>query len=356
MLQHLVVLILGVTFVSSGGPASRQSPVTPTEPVSAVLKAFDSHELVAVPGGHLNTAVHAFTLALIRDRRFTDVVDDVIVEWGNARYQDLADRFVNGRDVAYADLRRIWMDNTQAAPTDDNPQAEEILRAVRAVNVSTRGKRRVRVILGDPPIDWSVVHTAADHRKWIAQRETFPADVIAREVLARRRRGLILYGVGHLQRKNPQANFDSAGPAASLVSLLEEDRGVKVFNVGLMLDPPSGIDVTTWPVPSLIALDGTSLGDRNVVYNGPRVSVRDGAIVPVSPTEWRSMTLKQQWSALLYIGPRTSWSDATVSAALCADPAWGQMRTERMAIAQWTADRLEDYCGRPWPMARQGRR
>ena len=53
-------------------------------------------------------------------------------------------------------------------------------------------------------------------------REIFPAGLVQREVLAKHRRALLMYGVGHLWRKNPQANFGSAGLAASLVSLLEE--------------------------------------------------------------------------------------------------------------------------------------
>jgi hypothetical protein len=67
-------------------------------------------------------------------------------------------------------------------------------------------------------------------------RETFPADVIRREVLAKRRRALVIYGLGHLQRKSPQANFESVGPAASLVSLLEDRSTTRVFNVSLALD------------------------------------------------------------------------------------------------------------------------
>ena len=156
----------------------------------------------------------------------------------------------------------------------------------------------------DPPIRWEEVKTKADHRKWIAMRETFPADVVRREVLAKHRRALLVYGVGHLWRKNAQANFESTGMAASLVSLREETHGAQVFNVGLTLDPDQDRpDVASWPVPSLIVLRGTDMG-------------------------------------------------AMVSPALCADPTYVEMRTGRMALAEWKSDRLEDYCGKVAPSAK----
>jgi hypothetical protein len=35
-----------------------------------------------------------------------------------------------------------------------------------------------------------------------------------------------------------------------------------------------------------------------------------------------------------------------VSPALCSDPQYVQMRTGRMALAEWKSDRLEDYYGK----------
>jgi hypothetical protein len=38
-----------------------------------------------------------------------------------------------------------------------------------------------------------------------------------------------------------------------------------------------------------------------------------------------------------------------VSPALCADPSYVEMRTRRMALAEWKGEQLEDYCGRVRP-------
>jgi hypothetical protein len=52
-----------------------------------------------VEGAHANEQGHAFRLSLIRDPRFRETVDDIVVEFGNARYQNLMDRFIRGEDV-----------------------------------------------------------------------------------------------------------------------------------------------------------------------------------------------------------------------------------------------------------------
>lgn len=346
----IALAVLLLVPLSIGGVA--QSRAKPSEPIAGILEAFKTRQIVGIPDAHRNTATHAFLLSLIRDPRFPTVVNDIVVECGNALDQDIADRFVRGEDVPYETLRKIWLDTTQAQPGCDTPQAEETLRTVRAVNASLRGERQIRVLLGDPPIRWEEVKTKADHMKWIAMREIFPADVVKREILAKHRRALLVYGVGHLWRKNPQANFESAGLAASLVSLLEETHGAKVFNVGLSLDlEKERPDVASWPAPSLVVLRGTDMGAAPVSYDGPRVSVQTGRIVPVPRDQWRSMRKEDQYDALLYIGPRASWSYAMVSPALCADPAYVEMRTGRMALAEWKSDQFKDYCGKVRPPA-----
>ena len=344
----IALAMLLLVALSTRGVA--QSQARPSEPIAGILEAFKTRQIVGIPDAHRNTATHAFLLSLIRDPRFPTVVNDIVVEFGSALHQDVADRFVRGEDVPYEALRKIWLDTTQAQPASDTPQAEETLRTVRAVNALLRREQQIRVLLGDPPIRWDEVTTKADHRKWIEMREIFPAELVQREVLAKQRRALLVYGVGHLWRKNPQANFESAGLAASLVSLLEETHDVSVFTVGLAFDlEKERPDVASWPAPSLVILRGTDMGAATVLWAGPRVSVQTGQIVPIPREEWRSMRMEDQYDALLYLGPRTSWGYAMVSPALCADPTYVEMRTSRMALAEWKSDQFEDYCGKVRP-------
>jgi hypothetical protein len=109
----------------------------PLDPIAAVIDAFRTHRIVALAeGSHGNEQAHTFRLALICDPRFATAVQDIVVEFGSARHQDLMDRFVNGAEVPYDSLRRAWIDTTQPDAIWDSPIYEEFFRAVRAVNAA----------------------------------------------------------------------------------------------------------------------------------------------------------------------------------------------------------------------------
>src|SRR5205823_2314544 len=168
----------------------------------------------------------AFRLSLIRDPRFAATVNDIVVEFGNAHYQDLMDRFVNGEDVPENSLCRVWQNTTQPDTIWDVPIYEEFFRAVRSINASLPKERRLRVLLGDPPIDWDVIHSSKDYGR--SDRDGYPAELIRKEVLAKGRRALLLYGDLHFIRKNPRG---AGEPAYSIVTLLEKTNDLKVFTI-----------------------------------------------------------------------------------------------------------------------------
>ena len=141
------------------------------DPLTGILDAFRSHQIVALGEGiHGNLQAHAVRLALVRDPRFAAVVNDIVVEFGSARHQTAMDRFVGGDDVPYAELRKAWQDTTTAHRGWDLPICEQFFRAVREANATLPADRRLRVLLGEPPIDWSTVRTREDLGRWLARR------------------------------------------------------------------------------------------------------------------------------------------------------------------------------------------
>jgi hypothetical protein len=64
-------------------------PAIPRDPISVIVEAAKSHQIVAFLDAHGHEQLHQLNLALIRDRRFTEIVNDVVVEFGNALYQDV---------------------------------------------------------------------------------------------------------------------------------------------------------------------------------------------------------------------------------------------------------------------------
>ena len=88
-------LTLTVVCQADGAPSVGQRPAArPVDAVAAILGAFRTHPVVALDEEHADERSHAFRLTLIRDPRFPFVVNDVVVEFGNALHQDVMDRFV----------------------------------------------------------------------------------------------------------------------------------------------------------------------------------------------------------------------------------------------------------------------
>jgi hypothetical protein len=331
-------LIWAVTVIPSRSQESRL-PAAPRDPVAAILEAFRSYQLVALGDDHGNEQIHAFRLALIRDPRFVATVDDIVVEFGTARYQDAMDRFVSGEDVPYGALRRAWQDTTQPEYAWDLPIYEEFFRAVRAANAALPPARKVRVLLGDPPIDWELVpRLGLDH--WAADRDRHAANVIRREVLEKGRRALVIYGSGHLARRNTAigaADLWSDG----LVGQLERTGIAKVFTIipethrDLRAVHPAA---ATWPIPSLALLRGTDVGN----------------VATMSGSQQRPVAMEEQFDAVLYLGPVSAMTEAKLSRALCADRQYLEMRLTRLAMIppppgalSTPAARLKEYCATP---------
>lgn len=330
-------------------------PAVPVDPVAGIIGACRSHQVVALGEAHDNEQEQAVRLALIRDPRFPDVVNDIVVEFGNARYQELMDRFVRGGDVPEPTLRQVWQNTTQHAVWD-SPIYEEFFRAVRDVNRSLPQMRQLRVLLGDPPIDWDTVRGPQDHWKWMLQRDSFPAELVQREVIQKQRHALLMYGDSHLQRQPIETNYsDSSDPRFNtLVSFLGRvSPPARLFTILV----PTSIDLATiqpsiasWDAPRLATTRGTVLGQSDFVLyfkNPPdRRTVQDGALAPVARDQWRKLPLEEQFDAVLYLGPPHSLTARGVSPSLCSDPVYMQMRESRFAAvnAQRGFDALKDYC------------
>jgi hypothetical protein len=347
MKQVSATLILGATLAAAPPPA------VPLEPVAAMVEAFKTHAVVAVTAGHGQARGYAFGQLLIHDPRLIAAINDIVIEEGSARYQELADRFVHGENIPIASLRPIWRETTQPGPGLDRPW-EEFFQAVRGVNAPLPTARKVRVLLGDPPIEWENVKTQADHRRWIEMRDTFPADLIQREVIAKGRRALLLYGQMHFQRKNMNANYESEGPAETIVSRLENKWGTKVFTIFTANVSSLQPDAASWPSPSLAIIRGTVLGAADFAAYAPsqmgRFPIKDGQpdfAAPIPKDQWKSLRADDQFDAVLFTGTGPS-PLVDIEPARCAEKADFQEHLRRMALVGLPpveADRLRKLCG-----------
>jgi hypothetical protein len=322
-------------------------PATPKDPIVGVLDAFNSNDLVALcDGGHGCEQAYSFRISLLRDSRFSTMVNDIVVESGNALYQSMMDRFVSGEDVPRREFRKVWQNTTQPHDVWDRPIFEGLFREVRELNMSLSRDRQIRILLGDPPIDWSKINNAVEfHQAWNAlkERDIFAAKMIEREVLAKQRRALIIYGGMHLLRKRlfwqskdeRIAESQSVPFEDSIVSLLER-KGAHIYSIWT----PVFVDITnfqpdicSWQIPSLVDIQGTPLGEASFrsYYPHAMFTRLDGKMVEIYVDTERSPVMEEQFNAILYLGPPSNLTWSQTSPALAADPEYIKMRSERLA-------------------------
>src|SRR5262245_25411461 len=272
-----------------------------SEAVASVLANFECAPLVALAEQHRRAELHAYLLALLEDPRFGRSVDDVVVEFGNALYQPLADRYFAGEDVPAREVRRIWRDTGQWLVWD-SPLYERFFERVRALNRTRPAEERVRVLLGDPPIDWTKVASAADYRRF-AERDAFYAELVEREVLAKDRRALLVAGGMHFTRRGPlDASLPHSSPG---VAELLQRRAPDALTVVWTLPPSQELAAQLGfeAAPAYLDLATSPLGEQSyglLVPKGLLVRV-GGEWKPLGEVRWPPM--RAVVDALLWLGP-----------------------------------------------------
>jgi hypothetical protein len=161
-------------------------PSTDGRLADVVFEAFKTHRVVGIGETHGLQNHHDLLDALLNDPRLPEVIDDIVIEFGNALYQDTIDRFIAGRPVDNVELREVWRNTTQSSlMTFDEPVNEQFFRTVRAVNWTRPPEKQIRVLAGDPPIDWSKITNRTELVRFEGSRDTHAASVVGRDVLAK---------------------------------------------------------------------------------------------------------------------------------------------------------------------------
>jgi hypothetical protein len=286
------------------GPADPK----PLDAAKCVLDALRKFPLVALAERHRLQESHDFLTALLFHPELPENLTDIVVEFGNARHQDIADRFVvKGQPVADADLQQIWRHTVGGRVFWDAPVYAQFFRTVRAINWMRPPRRRLRVLLADPPGDRAKVRGAADKDYvlgLVKQRDEHYAGVVEREVLAKGRRALLVAGSGHLLR-GVSDNFKQPNAATRLEKL----RPGKLFVVDCLVVPPGthrdGLlhrvqaGTADWPRPACALLADNWLGalkesappwinafaDRVMNADGARYGAQADAALYLGPGE-----------------------------------------------------------------------
>jgi hypothetical protein len=252
-LRSLIVSLCLVT-----APVSAAPPPKVVNAADGIFTAFQNHPLVGIGDIHGLAQGMDFDAALIRDPRFAREVGNIVLEVGGAAQQATVDRYVNGENIPYPQLRKIWTDVVGWLPTVTYSGLVNIYATVREVNQTLPPEKRIKVWLGEPPVDWTQIRTNDDWLPLLKQRDIHAAELIEREILAKNEKALVIYGGGH---------FTESGDLGEIIKA----KHPKAFFVAI---PYSGYAekscstdfekvIQNWPAPSLIApIRGSSLEQK----------------------------------------------------------------------------------------------
>jgi hypothetical protein len=297
---------------------------------SAMIRLFQTHDIVMFGEVHNSQQEYEWLCKLVKTPGFSDHVDDIVVEFGNALDQKTVDRYVAGEAVPFDEVQKAWR-NMVADTEPVSPVYGWLYKAVREANMEHPGKRGIRLLMGSPPGDWSRIRTSADLAPFEAEREQWYANVVKTEVLAKHHHALLIMGAGHFLRGHDQAlQFELAAQQHRDIPLdkahldpgyIETQLRAAGANPYLVVLGTNAIDnlgdvdrrFDSWPAPVLVPLA------RNWVGTLPAQPVISGGHAPAIP-----LTLADQADALLYVAPCSALKTVYLTKADLDGTAYGR--------------------------------
>jgi hypothetical protein len=328
-------------------PNPKGADPKPVDATTAILTAFDRYQVVGMSAAHGNKDLDDFILGLIRVPAFPTKVNDIVVECGNSMYQPLLDRYIAGENVPLSEVRQVWRNTTQPM-CGVSAFYEELFPLVRRINQSLAPGKKLRVLAGDPPIDWSKVKTGRDfgHGQFLMVRDANIASVMEKEVLAKHRSALMLFGTAHLFHGESTAVgiYEKNYPGVTLV--IADHVGFGNWTAAAKYNNEFEARMASWPVPSLVQqMKGTWLLDLlDMTYSSGNIvfGVTDGGKLPTGPAKAKGtfaelppealLKFSEKVDAYLYLGPRDLLLNEPTPSAIFLDTDYMTELERRTAI------------------------
>ncbi len=301
--------------------------------IEAIAKQYDRYPLIMLGEWHRNAQQHVFLRDLIRDPAFICRTDDIVIEFGNSRLQSVADAYASGEAVTEAQLQSMFRE-TEVPFTWNSPVYRLFYETVREVNGKHICSHPVRLVLGDPPIDWSRVKTLKDFEPF-GDRDASFTDTVEREVLAKHRRALLIAGEPHALRKLPKADASGDGlPEPTVAQLIERKHPGVLFSIALVTTPAAAKVLKMSAPPSFKVVRGSGLERADFGLIAPAWSATP--VIVNGKHDWKLAPAKS-WprmgevvDGVLYLGGDETRIFPPPSIYL--DPVYQQALRERAAI------------------------
>ncbi len=308
-----IVLIINTAFGQSVESNGFLVENLTADPVKYIGDALQEYPIVCLAeGGHQADNPHQLLRQVLSDKSILKTTDIIIIEFANARYQDVLDAYIRGEEVPFSELSKVWRNTGQSphAPWD-SPLYYELLKTIRAGNLGLPQGEKVRVIAGDPPIEWETIQTWEDYNSSRIPRDPYAAELCIEQAFNLKKKVLLIFGGGHLP-KIPVGETDDL--RNSLTSLILKEHPSSVKAIGFLVPEYMGIEdsINVLEVNTIYDTDRHWVGDINAELMFPEIY----SLVTDENTgeqSWQQVPLysgshiRDLFDALIYIGPSSEW-------------------------------------------------
>ena len=230
----------------------------------AILRAFDTHNFVAIGDYHWNDAFIRYATELVSKPEFSEQVNHIVVEFGNAKYQSILDDYLAGGEVSESQLNTMlrgslyfmaWMPDVY----------RDFFKAIKQRNEALPESKKIQVHLAEAPFDWDALQDVTVWKK-AAKNKTDHFYQVASERIKNNEKALMIFGAFHLVnapadyvKKTQETDWplatrlQQAFPDSTyLIWPMTDPKVVKTFS---SLKSPAVLEVNQGPMRDLRLID-----------------------------------------------------------------------------------------------------
>ena len=236
---------------------------------------------------------------MFENKEIKDFLDVVILEFANTDYQDILDKYIFGDEVNIKELRKVWRESTGSpGRVWEATIYFDLLKKIRDANLSLPQGKKIRVLGGDPSINWKTINNLEDYRNQIEKtRETFPADLAIEYGINQRKKVLVIYAEFHITKVPDKKSEPNYSTITSLINKMQSDS-MKVIGIVYSKTLLSQKQFENIPLYSVIDLSHNELGDSPASQFFEASFYKDGKEV----VAFEGYKSKDLFDAFLYVG------------------------------------------------------
>lgn len=293
-----------------------------------IIQTFQKCNIIGLGEGrhHLENS-HQFFQKMFDNKKIQETVNIVIVEFANAAYQDILDKYIFGEEVKVDELRKIWRESTGCIGLFGEATIYfELLQKIRNVNFTLASNKKIRVLGGDPPINWTSIHSLEDFLKINIKRDLFAADLAIEYGIKRSMKVLVIFAEYHLTKISDKADNNRKDLASITNNVNTKYPGT--MQVIAVLNPEEfhlSQETKNWPLYSIVNLVSEEIGNLPAVNYFTQIFNKDGRVIL-----FENYKIKELFDAFLYIGPSESWRQVDIPKSVFTINEWKELNRRRL--------------------------